>query len=156
MDWVGWKSIEAAIPQDAVLPLKWERVYVVETVDLCDEASEVFLDDLRAVYGDTEEDTIGPSVTELTPEPGSTTDQATPEIGGTLRDNPGGSGVAPDSIRLTLDGAQVAARYDGETGLVRYRPPEPLASGLHRARLDATDNAGNPAQPFGDWTFTVR
>jgi len=53
IDWVGWKYLEAAIPADAVLPLKWERVYIVETVDRCDNAGEIYLDDLRAVYSNT-------------------------------------------------------------------------------------------------------
>ncbi len=55
IDWVGWKSVEAQIPPDAQLPLKWERVYVVETEDRCDDAGQVFFDDLRAVYSNTVE-----------------------------------------------------------------------------------------------------
>ncbi len=155
IDWVGWRYLEAPIPSDAVLPLKWERIYIVETSDLCDDASAIYLDHLRAVYGDTEEDLIGPVVSDLTPEPGSIVSQSMPTIGGTVRDNPGGSGVAPDSIRLLINGVQVPAGYDGATGQVRYRPPTPLPDGEHRVRLEATDNAGNPAQPFGDWSFVM-
>lgn len=155
IDWVGWRYLEAPIPPDAVLPLKWERVYVVETSDLCDDASAIYLDDLRAVYSDTGEDLIGPVVSELTPEPGSIVSQSMPTIGGTVRDNPGGSGVAADSIRLLINGVQVPASYDAETGQVRYTPTMPLPDGEHRVWLEATDNAGNPAQPFGDWRFII-
>jgi len=55
IDWVGWKLVEAEIPANAQLPLKWERVYVVETEDRCDDSGQVFFDDLRAVYSSAEE-----------------------------------------------------------------------------------------------------
>lgn len=155
IDWVGWKYIEAPIPSDAVLPLKWERIYVVETNSNCDNTSAIYLDDLRAVYSNTGEDLVGPAVTELTPAPNSTVFESTPTIGGTVRDNTGGSGVAPDSIRLLVDNAQVSAGYDPATGEVRYTPPAPLPDGTHTVRLEASDNAGNPALPFGEWSFTI-
>jgi len=50
IDWVGWRYVEAEITSDARLPLKWERLYVVETEDRCDDAGVVFFDDLHAVY----------------------------------------------------------------------------------------------------------
>lgn len=156
IEWIGWKYLGAPIPADAVLPLKWERVYVVETSDVCDNASAVYLDDLRAVYSDIGEDLLGPTVSTLMPEPDSTVSHPKPTIGATVRDNPGGSGVAADSIRLLIDDVQVPVTYDASTGLVRYTPAVPLHDGTHRVRLEATDHAGNPAMPFGDWTFRVR
>ena len=155
IDWIGWRYLEAPIPLDAVLPLKWERIYIVETSDLCDDASAIYLDDLRAVYSDTAEDLIGPVVSDLIPEPGSIVSQTRPTIGGTVRDNLGGSGVAAGSIRLLINGVQVPASYDAETGQVRYAPATALPDGRHGVRLEATDNAGNPAQPFGDWSFVI-
>ena len=155
IDWVGWKYLEAAIPADDVLPLKWERIYIVETVDRCDNAGEIYLDDLRAVYSNTDEDLVGPTVSNLTPEPNSTVFTSTPTVGGVVRDNTNGSGVAADSIRLLIDNVQVSATYDANTGQVSYTPSTPLADGRHRAQLEATDNAGNPALPFGDWSFTI-
>jgi len=155
IDWIGWKYLEAAVPADAILPLKWERVYIVETVDLCDNESAVYLDDLRAVYSDTGEDLIGPSVSSLLPTPGSVVHTSRPVIGGTVRDQTGGSGVAPASIRLTIDDVQVMGAYDAATGQVRYTPATPLVDGPHRAGLEAVDQAGNPALPFGDWTFRI-
>lgn len=155
IDWTGWKYVEAAIPADAVLPLKWWRIYVTETRDLCDDASSVFFDDLRAVYSDTSEDLIGPEVSNLFPAPGKRVFTSRPDVGGTIRDTANGSGVAPASVQLFLDNEQVAATYEAATGVVRYTPPAPLPDGLHRARLEGADRAGNPALPFGDWTFTV-
>src|SRR5206468_10941398 len=44
IDWVGWKYLEVPIPRDAVLPIRWERIYLVETNDRCDNASSIYLD----------------------------------------------------------------------------------------------------------------
>ena len=156
IDWVGWRYLEAPIPTDAVLPLKWERVYIVETSDVCDDASAIYLDNLRAVYSDTGEDLIGPVVSDITPEPGSIVSQSMPTIGGTVRDNPGGTGVAADSIRLLVNGVQVPVNYDALNGQVRFTPVTPLPNGEYRIRLEATDQAGNPTQPFGEWSFVVK
>lgn len=155
INWTGWKYLEAPIPSDAALPIKWERIYVIETSDLCDDSSAVFLDDLRAVYSDTAEDLIGPEVSNVFPAPGTVVALSRPEIGGTVRDSAGGSGVAPASVRLILDGAQVAAVYDPVSGIVRFTPPTPLADGPHQVRLEAEDQATNPALPFGQWTFII-
>lgn len=155
INWIGWKYLEATIPADAVLPLKWERIYVVETVDLCDDVSALFFDDMRAVYSNTSEDLIGPEVRDLVPAPGKRVFTSRPEIGGTVVDDANGSGVAPESIRLTVDEKQVAALFDVTADLVRYTPATPLADGAHKARLEAEDRAGNPSLPFGDWSFVV-
>ncbi len=153
IDWIGWKYVETALPADAILPLKWERIYIVETVNVCDDASSIFLDDLRAVYSNSDEDVVGPAVRELLPAGGVRVATSKPEIGGTITDT--GSGVAGDSIRLLVDGQQVAATFDPVSGHVRYIPAIALTEGTHRVRLEATDRAGNPAQPFGEWSFVV-
>ena len=155
IDWIGWKYIEATVPATAPLPLKWWRIYVVETTDLCDDISQVFFDDLRAVYSNTSEDLVGPEVSDVFPAPGKRVFTSRPDIGGTIKDPANGSGVAPASIRLTVDNAQVAATYDAGTGVVRHTPPAPLADGTHRVKLEGDDQAGNPALPFGDWSFIV-
>ncbi len=156
INWTGWKYVQASIPADAALPLKWERIYVVETVDLCDDASALFLDDLRAVYTNAREDLTGPEVRELLPEPGQRVFTSRPEIGGRVVDDAEGVGVAPESIRLFIDGAQVSATFDPATGRVRAVPAAPLLEGTHKVRLEAEDRAGNPTLPFGAWTFTVQ
>ena len=155
IDWKGWKYVEAPIPADAILPLKWLRVYVVETSDRCDDISAVFFDDLRAVYSNTSEDLVGPEVSDVFPADGKRVFTSRPDIGGTIVDPNNGSGVAAASVRLFVDNEQVPATYDAATGVVRHTPPLPLADGTHRARLEGEDRAGNPALPFGDWSFVV-
>ena len=153
IDWVGWKYVDVAIPRDAILPLKWERIYLVESNDRCDNASSVYFDDLRAVYLDTPEDTTGPVITNLVPPNAAVIEGGRPEIGGSIRDE---SGIEPSSIRLFVDGEQVPVTFDVTSGRARYTPVKPLPNGSHRIRLEAEDRMGNPAQPFAQWGFTVR
>ncbi len=153
IDWVGWKYVDAAIPRDAVVPLKWERIYLVESNDRCDSASSIYLDDLRAVYLDTPEDTSGPLISNLVPSNGAVIEGGRPEIGASIKDE---SGVEPTSIRLFVDGVQVPVVFDLTSGRARYTPLKPLPNGRHRIHLEAEDRAGNPAQPFAEWAFMVK
>jgi phosphodiester glycosidase len=153
IDWVGWKYIDIPIPRDAILPLKWERIYIVEMNDRCDNTSSIFLDDLRAVYLDTPEDNTGPLITNLVPPAGATIEDGKPEIGASIKDE---SGVEPSSIRLLIDGVQMPATFDVTSGRARYTPVKPLPPGNHRVHLEAEDRMGNPAQPFVEWAFVVK
>ncbi|HEX9161156.1 MAG TPA: phosphodiester glycosidase family protein [Thermoanaerobaculia bacterium] len=154
IDWIGWKYIEVPIPRDAVVPLQWERIYLVETNDRCDNASTLYFDDLRAVYLEASEDTTGPLITAFVPPPNSVIEDGRPEIGASIKDE--ASGVEASSIRLLVDGVQVPATFDAVSGRARYTPSQPLPPGSHRVHLEADDRAGNPAQPFAEWGFTVK
>ncbi|HSP17751.1 MAG TPA: phosphodiester glycosidase family protein [Thermoanaerobaculia bacterium] len=153
IDWIGWKYIDFLVPRDAVPPLKWERIYIVESNDRCDNASSIYLDDLRAVYLDAPEDNTGPLITNLVPSPGAVIENGKPEIGASVKDE---SGVEPSSIRLLVDGVQIPATFEVTSGRARYTPVKPLDPGNHRVHLEAEDRAGNPAQPFAEWGFTVK
>ena len=153
IDWIGWKYVEVPIPHDVAVPLKWERIYIVENNDRCDDASSLFFDDLRAVYLDVREDTTGPVITALVPQPGAVIEGGRTEIGGSLKDE---SGIEPASIRLILDGIEAPATFDAASGRVRYVPPKGLEAGVHHVHLEAEDREGNPTQPFAEWDFTVK
>lgn len=153
IDWAGWKYIEVPIPADVAVPISWERIYLVESNDRCDNASSIFLDDLRAVYLEAPEDTTGPTLTSFVPAPGAVIESGKGEIGGSAHDP---SGIDPASIRLLVDGVQVPATFDVGSGRVRYVPARPLEPGVHRVHLEADDKLGNPAQPFAEWEFTVK
>lgn len=153
IDWIGWKYLEVPIPHEVVVPIRWERIYLVEGNDRCDDASSIYFDDLRAVYLESSEDTTGPSITAFVPPPGAVIEGGRPEIGGSVKDP---SGVEPSSIRLLVDGVQVAATFDVASGRARYVPLRPLEAGAHHIHLEAEDRLGNPAQPFAEWEFTVK
>ncbi|HEY3055880.1 MAG TPA: hypothetical protein VGK31_08120, partial [Thermoanaerobaculia bacterium] len=154
IDWIGWKYLHVPIPRDAILPIHWERIYLVEMNDRCDNASSIYFDDLRAVYLEAAEDTKGPLITNLVPAPGAVIEDGRPEIGASVKDEI--SGVEPASIRLLVDGVQVPATFDAPSGRTRYTPIKPLLPGPHRVHLEAQDNVGNPAQPSADWGFVVK
>ena len=139
INWTGWKYVEAPIPADAALPLTWERLYVAENSDACDDASSIFFDDLRAVY--TDEDLVGPEISEAFPRGRVYTQR--PEIGALVKD--------AQTVQMTIDGKPVAAKY--ANGRVTFTPS--LTEGNHRVRIEANDRAGNAAIPAADWTFAV-
>lgn len=153
IDWVGWKYLEVPIPHDVIVPIRWERIYLVEGNDRCDNASSIFFDDLRAVYLESSEDTIGPTISAFVPQPGAVIEGGRPEIGASVKDP---SGIEPSSIRLLVDGIQVLATFDAPSGRVRFVPPKPLEAGVHHIHLEAEDRVGNPTQPSAEWEFTVK
>jgi hypothetical protein len=75
-----------------------------------------------------------------------------PRIGLTLAD--AGTGVDPTSLRVLLDGIDVAGAGTLADGAFDYQPPADLGYGLHRLRVLVADRAGNAAAP-AEWTFTV-
>ncbi len=153
IDWTGWKYVDVPIPANVVVPIRWERIYVVENNSRCENASTLFFDDLRAVYLSSPEDTTGPTIGALVPPPGALIEGVRPEIGGSLKDP---SGIEPSSIRLMVDGQEVPAKFDVPSGRVRYVPARPLPPGLHHVHLEADDREGNPTQPFAEWDFTLK
>ncbi|MBI3291405.1 MAG: hypothetical protein HYZ73_01130 [Elusimicrobia bacterium] len=74
------------------------------------------------------------------------------------------SGINPQSIVMTLDGAvvvnasNVAQAYDPSTGVVQYQPPAPLGAGSHDVTITVSHWATAPpdrttrSEP---WSFTV-
>ena len=105
------------------------------------------------MYLESLEDTTGPMVTSLVPQPGAVIEGGRAEIGASVKDP---SGVEPSSIRLLVDGAQVQSTFDAASGRVRYVPSKPLDPGVHHIHLEAEDKLGNPTQPFAEWQFTVK
>lgn len=51
LDWTGWRFVQAEIPEDAVLPLTFERVYVVEINRERQSRGVLYFDNLTAIYG---------------------------------------------------------------------------------------------------------
>lgn len=51
LNWVGWRFVQGEIPADAVLPLRFERVYVVEMHRERQSRGVLYFDDLVALYG---------------------------------------------------------------------------------------------------------
>lgn len=105
------------------------------------------------IYGDgrlnlrTGTDVTKPTLRITYPRNGDTITTTQPVITALLIDQ-GGSGIAPSTIVLTLDGEKLTGfSFDPESGVLTYRvaPPAhaPLSLTSHRLTLDAKDAAGN-------------
>jgi hypothetical protein len=60
-----------------------------------------------------------------------------------------GSGVDARASRFVVDGRRVPSEWDGEEGILRWRPRRPPAGGTHRYTVIATDRAGNERRASG-------
>ena len=97
-------------------------------------------------------DTTAPTITDLTPAPGSATTNRRPAIAATVTDDR--APLAADDLVLSVDGVEVTGfAYDATTGRLTSTPPKRLAPGDHSVRVLATDAAGNAATRT--WSFVV-
>jgi hypothetical protein len=96
-------------------------------------------------------DATPPTIQGLAPAPGAHISNTLPMVSAVIAD--AGTGVAPASVGVTLDGQAVPAAFVAGTGAVSYWPPVPLAAGAHTLHISAQDVAGNSAA--ADATFFV-
>jgi hypothetical protein len=92
-----------------------------------------------------------PVLSEAAPAAGDRTEERRPRLAFRLVDD--GTGVDPASLRVVLDGVDVAAAGTFADGIFTFTPA-PLAFGAHAVRVLAADRSGN-AMPAHEWTFTV-
>lgn len=103
------------------------------------------LDGLRLVVRET----VAPVITLVSPTAGYVTSN-TPTVTWSAADNAGGSGIDPNSVVVTLDGAAVPAAQvtvtagEGGTYTITYTPAPSLADGPHTVAMTVSDNDGNP------------
>lgn len=154
LTWEGWKYVEADVPKGRPAPLEMEiPVRYMATYDDNKTAGTLYIDQIRAVYGETNEDLINPSLTDMKPEDGSIVNTNTPEISIVASDDEGGSGIDPESVELLINGETVNAEFDESTGEISYTPEEAMADGYNVVYAAVKDLSGNPA--FAEWSFHV-
>jgi hypothetical protein len=88
----------------------------------------------------------------LNPPDGSHTHNPKPTISAEFEDE--GAGVNTSAAKLTVDGVDVTASAQTSTAKITYTPPIPLADGVHKVKLEISDEAGNTAA--ASWSFTLR
>ncbi len=96
-----------------------------------------------------------PTITDLTPAPGSTTSVRSPAIRAMVDDDQAGE-LAKSGIGLFVDSVAIgqnAFSYDASSGSLLYEPPSNLSIARHTVRVVVTDKAGN--QKSQSWTFRV-
>ncbi len=150
--WEGWKYVEASIPSDWEAPFRMDLpVRYMATNDDGKTADTIYIDNIRAIYGEFDEDVTNPTLSNFTPSENEITNTNQPEISAIGVDEE--SGIDEDRIFMKIDGNAVTPEFDVETGKVSYTPDTPLAEGLHEARVEVYDNAGN--HKFHSWKFEI-
>ena len=99
----------------------------------------------------TVRDAVAPVLSDVRPDDGSSTSDATPVISVAVAD--AGVGVDPASIAMTVDGNDVSAHGAFAGGRFTYTPSAPLGFGQHTVVVRASDLAG---QPLGAAHLVVR
>lgn len=97
-------------------------------------------------------DTQAPLIKALRPANGAKVETDRPYISAELDDR-GQSGVATDSVTLTVNGEDVTAQANVTSDSVVYRGDSALPLGTNKVQIAVTDQAGNKAS--AEWNFTV-
>jgi hypothetical protein len=98
-------------------------------------------------------DAVAPVLSDVRPDDGSSTSDASPAISVAVAD--AGVGVDPASIVMTLDGNDISAHGAFSAGRFTSAPGAPLGFGLHTVVVRASDLAGNRSAPLS-WSFDER
>ncbi len=98
-------------------------------------------------------DATPPGIADMAPAPSSSSGQTRPNISATYED-PSGSGVDANSVKMTLDGKNVTTDANVTAAFISYKPAAALAAGPKVVGLLVRDKAGNTATK--SWRFTVK
>ncbi|PAQ13805.1 hypothetical protein CD798_13335 [Bacillaceae bacterium SAOS 7] len=154
MDWTGWKYIESAVPTGKTTPLKLDlAVRLMETKNDNKNAGAIYVDNIRAVYGETNDDLINPELSQEFPAHHEVITTNELKIAVTAKDNEGGTGINPERIFMELDGKKVKANFNEQTGEISYVPEEALIDGYHQVKTVVQDNFGNESEKT--WQFEI-
>jgi len=99
-------------------------------------------------------DYYDPIVISYDPKDGTELEAAPAEITIDVKDK--GKGIDASSINLLINGKQVNAQYDPETGRIAYVPEVPLESGDYTVKLSMKDMAGNMLNPELSFNFKIK
>lgn len=151
VDWEGWRYVSAKIPLGRPLPLKMDLpVRYMETNNNNKDSGTIYVDNIRAVYGFTNDDLEAPKANSLIPENNSIVNSSTPTIKCNLSDN---ITIDKETIKLIVDGTDVLHAYYPPEGRVSYTPVAPLTNGKHTVKIIAKDSFGNKLEE--SWSFIV-
>ncbi|MFH1101550.1 MAG: PGF-pre-PGF domain-containing protein [Methanobacteriota archaeon] len=104
-----------------------------------------------ATYSFTVVDGTGPTITNLHPTAGTTTNDRTPTIQATYTDP---SGIKAGSITIRVDGTNVTSSATITLAQVTYTPTIPMSYTTHTITVTVSDTYNNQATKT--WTFTVQ
>ncbi|BDI28114.1 hypothetical protein CCAX7_001650 [Capsulimonas corticalis] len=97
-------------------------------------------------------DSTPPKIGAYSPSRSATVENDRPLIYATLSDA-SGTGVDPNSVRITLDGKDVTSDATITPSFFNFKPQQALAPGQHEVRVRVADQAGNIQN--AEWPFVV-
>lgn len=152
--WEGWKYVEAVIPSHWKPPFKIgnQAIRYMATNENAKGKASIYIDNIRAIYEDVEEDTTNPSLSDFSPNDEQVVDSNQPEI--SVRGADDESGMDFTKTEMKVDGKSVEPTINEEEGVITYVPTAPLAEGLHTVWVNVADHAGN--HTFTEWSFMVQ
>ncbi|MFK7692770.1 phosphodiester glycosidase family protein [Paenibacillus sp. HJGM_3] len=161
VNWTGWKYVEADVPQGLTLPLTMDMpVRHMATAAKVKRAGAIYVDNIRAIYGPTDDDFEPPIIKNIGPAEGSTVRTNLPTLQANAEDagydpstHPGTTLIDPNKIFVYLDGILVPHTLYPPEGRISHRHDVPLADGVHKAKIQVRDLSGNRTEK--EWTFNV-
>lgn len=161
VDFTGWRYMQADIPKGLKLPLKLELpVRYMEVNDAKKDSGAIYIDQIRAIYGELDEDLEPPIIKNISPREGETVKTNTPEIlvfgedfGYNKEDSPKSTLIDGSKTRVYIDDQLVEHSFNKENGKISYQMEEPLTDGLHKVTVKIRDGFGNPT--IKKWSFFV-
>lgn len=161
VNWTGWKYVEADVPPGLQLPLTMDMpVRLMATASKVKGAGVIYVDNIRAVFGTTQDDFDPPIIKDIEPAEGSTIHTNTPTIRAVAEDadydpavHPGTTLIDPDKIFVYVDDILVPHTLYPPEGRIAYKHDIPLVDGLHKAKIKVRDLSGNRTEK--EWIFNV-
>src|SRR3990172_567816 len=98
-------------------------------------------------------DDKSPVLSNSEPPDGALLNTGTPTISARYADEPSGSGIDVNTVRMTVDGNDVTSSASVTATSVSYTPTSKLSEGQHTVTVNVADRANNPASL--SWYFTI-
>lgn len=151
-------GVVANVPMRELRPGRYEGTYTVRRQDNLNPSAQVTAtlrsDDNRVVTATLSQplvaDNRAPSIRNASPRQGESVDSRQALVSATF-DDAGGTGVDPDSVRITISGRDVTSLAEVTPRHFNYRGS--LPPGRHTVDVTAKDRVGNVAQQ--SWSFDV-
>ena len=145
---ITWDS--TGVPADVMLTMDTNGDGVAD-VNMVTENSTSLPAGTYEIIINAKRDKTAPTIFDLTPTPGSTIYDTTPEISASYTDEE--SGINISSVVIKVDDIDVTADATVSESSVSYTPTTELTEGEHSVFVSVSDNAQNTAEK--GWTFNI-